>query len=229
MTLRLEHPLVCSTARLKLSVCGMLGCLRLVAACAGPTDVAAWVDVDAEPPADATDETSPRGTTSLQESPQGSSGARPTGGPPMTSAPPSGASTSADPDSRGPSADGSFDDEAPFIEDPSGDEALWVSGWLVTDWTGASQPWPLDVGLAEFFVDAREDLQVAVWLNGEEAYIIQDWWSCLPLSGPEVFWLDDQRFILTEDDSGAVYAVTADIPPDGTSSYLPVPEGFERD
>ncbi len=181
----------------------------LVGACSGPTDIAAVIDVD--PP-----------VTSNQNITRGA------------------ASTSSEEDDErnddgeglvwpGPFANGASG-ESLFgqngNENPS--DAVWISGWPLDDWTDANHPWPLAIGLPEFFEYPRADVQVAVWVSGETAEIIQAWWAGLPTEGSEILQFDDQRFVVTEDDAGAVFAVTADRPPDGTSSYLPIPDGFGR-
>jgi hypothetical protein len=205
----------------------------LVGACSGPTDIAAVVDVG--PPVNPDQHLAPTVAPPLvresQPSVDADAGLDDTRGAASTS--------SEEDDERNDDGEGLVWRQ-PFANGASGEslfgqngddnpwDEVWISGWPLDDWTDSTHPWPLAIGLPEFFEYPRADVQVAVWVSGETAEIIQAWWAGLPTEGSEILQFDDQRFVVTEDDEGAIFSVTADRPPDGTSSHLPIPDGYGR-
>jgi len=124
---------------------------------------------------------------------------------------------------------GPFGDETGWpmgFQGPNG-EGLWVSGWPIEGGSDIAVAWPLDVTLAEFFgpSNVESGYQVGVWVRGEQAQTLTEWWNSLDPNAASVSIYDEQRYVATEDAQGSVFAVSAEQPPDGTGFLFPIPDG----
>lgn len=130
---------------------------------------------------------------------------------------------------------GGFRDGGPFGErgperpmmgwpGPQG-EGLWMSGWPLNVPMLVTAAWPLEESLTEFFgpSNVESGYQVGVWVEGEAARVLTEWWNSLAPDGAESAVFDGQRYVATQDTEGSVFAVSAERPPGDTEFLFPIP------
>lgn len=105
---------------------------------------------------------------------------------------------------------------------------FWISGWPLDEWTSSAVAWPLEESLDEFFgpPSVEPEFQIGVWVRGEKATVLDEWWEDIPEDEPGIEVFDGQRFVVTDDGVSGAYAVSAEFPPEGTESRLPIPNGM---
>jgi hypothetical protein len=63
-----------------------------------------------------------------------------------------------------------------------------------------------------------------VWVQGEQAQTLTEWWNSLDPNAASSSIYDEQRYVATQDAEGSVFAVSAEQPPDGTEFLFPIPD-----
>lgn len=220
----------------------LLVLLALVScACERATDVAGYVltadGTTQPPPIDVPDIVEPEMVTPVVEPPPDSGAPAPTSEPPLvvgSSTPDAGTVPTAprgEPPPPRPRLDGGLSPTGPGVGFPMGSDApeldgdaLWISGWPLQG-PPSAVVWPLEVPFFEFFGPGAPGFQVGVWARGEQAHALMGWWLSIPPDAPEVLVFNGQRFVVTTDFLGDVFAVSAELPPEGTELLVPIPEG----